>query len=489
MIIIDFTESQEAINAITADLLPHQPISLMTIIASGILLWVIIYLTVMWHKPHYYENFRIARSLMHHNLELSFTETELNGYILSIADRCRTLANSHQVKLKVIRNADYIHCKINETFMTAALLHLLSQMIKYTVTNGCINIIISHYSNCWKLSISNHPDNFHTPHKLVPPLSTILPLHPHNSLKIIKSIIRQHGGKISGSNQENKFIFQIIVPKDCSPNKRKPVNISQAKTTDAALPHLLFIMTDKQLSSYLLSSFSSQYRTTLLESPECLSTILACQRPDTIIIDESIKGIYGNELCLQIKSMKSMADIPVILLINSLNMENYRAHIACGADKLELRTTNINKLKADIRILINKQSALCGCHKYQSDTETGMPSTKIEETDNEDFLIKVNNLIEENFSTEEYTIAKLSKDIGMSKTRFSNKIKEITKMPPSTYILSFKMDKARELLLSQQYSINEIASILGFCDAKYFARKFKECNNDTPSDYAKKTTD
>lgn len=251
-------------------------------------------------------------------------------------------------------------------------------------------------------------------------------------------------------------------------------------------PHLLFVIADKTLSSYLLRTFSSKYRTTLLENLEHLTSLLATQKPDTIIIDETVNGIHGDEICSQIKSMEGLADVPVILLINSLNIENYRAHTTCGADRLELRTTNINKLKADIHTLINKHLACCESPTNQPDKGTDASSMEDEETDNEEFLMKVNRLIEKNFSTEKYTIDQLSKDIGMSKTRFSNKIKEITKMPPSTYILSFKMDKARELLLSRKYSITEISTFLGFCDAKYFTRIFKECNNHTPSDYVKK---
>lgn len=254
----------------------------------------------------------------------------------------------------------------------------------------------------------------------------------------------------------------------------------------AVPPHILFIIADKTLSSYLLRTFSSKYRTTLLENPEGLTNLPATQKPDTIIIDETVNGIYGDELCSRIKSMEGLADIPVILLINSLNIENYRAHTACGADRLELRTTNINKLKADIRTLIDKHLSSCESPTNQLDKEAGASNTEDEETDNEEFLMKVNRLIEKNFSTEKYTIAQLSKDIGMSKTRFSNKIKEITRMPPSTYILSLKMEKARELLLRQEYSITEIATYLGFCDAKYFTKIFKECNNHTPSDYVKK---
>ncbi|WP_241217598.1 helix-turn-helix domain-containing protein [Bacteroides gallinarum] len=45
------------------------------------------------------------------------------------------------------------------------------------------------------------------------------------------------------------------------------------------------------------------------------------------------------------------------------------------------------------------------------------------------------------------------------------------------------MNRAKELLLTQQYSITEIATMLGYCDAKYFGRKFKDFYHVCPTKY------
>ena len=70
---------------------------------------------------------------------------------------------------------------------------------------------------------------------------------------------------------------------------------------------------------------------------------------------------------------------------------------------------------------------------------------------------KVNKILEKNLSTDKYTIDKLSIDIGMSRTAFYSRIREITGNPPENYIYSFKMDRALKLLASQQYTVSEIA--------------------------------
>ena len=54
---------------------------------------------------------------------------------------------------------------------------------------------------------------------------------------------------------------------------------------------------------------------------------------------------------------------------------------------------------------------------------------------------------------------------------------------PADYMLTFKMERAKRLLASQDYSIGEIATMLGFCDSRYFAKRFKEACGICPSKY------
>ena len=92
---------------------------------------------------------------------------------------------------------------------------------------------------------------------------------------------------------------------------------------------------------------------------------------------------------------------------------------------------------------------------FLSDAVFPMVPTKEEmETENTDqiFMDKVNKILEKNLSTDKYTIDKLSIDIGMSRTAFYSRIREITGNPPENYIYSFKMGRALKLLASQQYT-------------------------------------
>ena len=46
-----------------------------------------------------------------------------------------------------------------------------------------------------------------------------------------------------------------------------------------------------------------------------------------IVVDETVNGVYGEELCSKVKADKAIANIPVILLIKSADNESYLSHV------------------------------------------------------------------------------------------------------------------------------------------------------------------
>ncbi len=55
----------------------------------------------------------------------------------------------------------------------------------------------------------------------------------------------------------------------------------------------------------------------------------------------------------------------------------------------------------------------------------------------------------------------------------------------SSYIRNYRLSKAKELLIGTQLKQYEIAKKVGYTDAKYFARVFKECVGMSPAEYRK----
>ena len=51
------------------------------------------------------------------------------------------------------------------------------------------------------------------------------------------------------------------------------------------------------------------------------------------------------------------------------------------------------------------------------------------------------------------------------------------------------MERAEELLTSGHYCVTEVADMLGYCDAKYFGKKFKSFYHVCPTEFIKEGQD
>ncbi len=115
------------------------------------------------------------------------------------------------------------------------------------------------------------------------------------------------------------------------------------------------------------------------------------------------------------------------------------------------------------------------------------PLPDLEESDGVDqyFLEKVFSIIRECYVDPSFNVDALSQKMGMSRSSFYTKIKAISGQAPADFIRQYRMERAKELLKTKQYSITDVALQSGFTDVKYFRDVFRKKYNRSPSQYAK----
>jgi len=109
-----------------------------------------------------------------------------------------------------------------------------------------------------------------------------------------------------------------------------------------------------------------------------------------------------------------------------------------------------------------------------------VPSTQMRYVDDRikysiDFLT---NNIHENLQ-----LADLANASGYSLSRFKVKFRDEIGITPAEYITRQKIEKSKELLLTTNDSITEIAYSLGFSSSNYFCAVFKKIMDSTPTDF------
>lgn len=99
-------------------------------------------------------------------------------------------------------------------------------------------------------------------------------------------------------------------------------------------------------------------------------------------------------------------------------------------------------------------------------------------------LVPALDLIHNN-SQNDYDISYLAGLCDMSNSHFIRKFKSFTGYPPHRYMSMVRIAYAKEMLLSDDSSVSEIANKLGYDNPLYFSRLFKKYTGTSPSEFKK----
>jgi AraC-like DNA-binding protein len=82
------------------------------------------------------------------------------------------------------------------------------------------------------------------------------------------------------------------------------------------------------------------------------------------------------------------------------------------------------------------------------------------------------------------SLNELAKQVGLNIKRLKTDFKELYGMPVFTFLLNYKMELAKSLLLENNYNVNEIALQLGYSSSSHFIAAFKRKFGITPKKFA-----
>jgi AraC-like DNA-binding protein len=101
----------------------------------------------------------------------------------------------------------------------------------------------------------------------------------------------------------------------------------------------------------------------------------------------------------------------------------------------------------------------------------------------EQFLEKIQNVLDEkltgsNFSAQEFSVA-----MGMSRMQLHRKLKALTGLTTSEFVRSQRLRLAASLLEKSDANVSQIGYRVGFNDPSYFTRCFKEAYGCSPTEF------
>lgn len=82
-----------------------------------------------------------------------------------------------------------------------------------------------------------------------------------------------------------------------------------------------------------------------------------------------------------------------------------------------------------------------------------------------------------------WTVASLAALAGMSRARFAERFTSMVGVPPIDYLTRWRLMKARSLLATSEFDMNEIANRCGYASVPSFSRRFKTAFGIGPGSY------
>ncbi|MBR6790493.1 MAG: helix-turn-helix transcriptional regulator [Oscillospiraceae bacterium] len=173
--------------------------------------------------------------------------------------------------------------------------------------------------------------------------------------------------------------------------------------------------------------------------------------------DEAMRQFTGPEALIRPVRDHTMAE----LLFRQLRQSVLAARLACG--RLPVTDLKANGLLLQLIALMTQQ-----------DSERPRPE--------HDAIMSAMLYISEHFR-ENIALEQCAANAHLSLGRFSHLFRELMGVPPHQFILSRRIDEAKELLRYSSMTVSEIAKSVGFDDPSYFSRVFRRHTGHPPTDY------
>ena len=326
-------------------------------------------------------------------------------------------------------------------------------------------------------------------------------------LQLTTNLVKLHKGRIQIQSTEHQgTCVQITFPKGNSHlHKAKfispktldehPETIIPSKDTSEApfmeisqesssLQRILIVEDNDDLRNYLVDMFKAGYNIQSCPNGKEALIIIREFNPDLVISDIMMPEMTGDELCSIIKGNLEMSHIPVLLLTALGDEKNMLEGLKTGADAYIIKPFSVGILKATVKNILANRALLRLVYNSIEDKEQSLP-TNCTNTLDWKFIASVKECIENNMGNSDFNVDILSSQHHMSRTSFFNKLKALTGYAPADYIRMIRLQHAAKLLKQGEYTITEIADMIGFSDAKYFREVFKKYYNVSPSQFNK----
>ena len=448
-------------------------------------------------------DFRKVEQLM---LVMHFAPQNIHELIRSVSERFAPTFEQGGKQFTVTYPDERFTAIIDREAVIKVISNLLTNANKYTKDDVRLSCIVEPDGEHFRISVSDNGIGIKAEdqHRIFEPFFQAEGNKPGTGigLNIVKNIVDQHHGEIFVVSEVGKgSTFTVVLPVNQEEMRNEKLgmrNDDNPASPDSAyrsnqhssslIPHssliqtMLIVEDSDDMREFLENNFREQYEViTAGDGIEALDQ-LEKHEVNIIISDWMMPRMDGVELCRRVRSNQLTSHIPFVMLTAKTDDDSKVEGMDVGADTYIEKPFSVQYLEACIRNILQIRRRLM--EKFS--TQPLEPVTEIAQnpTDN-DFLIRMNKIIEENFSNSDLNVDFLADRLNISRSGLFAKIKTLADVTPNEMIQIVRLKRAAQLLHDGGYLVSEVGYMVGFSNPSYFSKCFQKQFGIRPADYMK----
>ncbi len=215
--------------------------------------------------------------------------------------------------------------------------------------------------------------------------------------------------------------------------------------------------------------------------------------PDLVVCDIMMPDMDGYSVLSTLRNAQTTAAIPLIFLTAKVTMADLRRGMELGADDYLTKPCTVEQFLSAITTRLKRHEAIRAAARspQNPDSQGSDIGTQPLEASNSDTifpdcpkLASVFQFIERHYQ-DAINLSDVAQAAGYSPAYLTNLVQAETGLSIKRWIIERRMVQARRLLQHSNQSIRQVAEQVGYSDAGYFARQFRQFHGVSPQAWRK----
>ena len=437
--------------------------------------------------------------------ETTWRQGDIVAYVKRTVAGYTDYARMRKVNLTFHSEKPQIRTCFVPEYMDKIIRNLLSNAIKYTPEEGYVAVMLAQEGSRVVMRVTDTGRGFAK--EDLPHVFELFYQGSNNNtgfagtgvgLAFVKQMMEHMNGTVTASNRhEGGAELTLTLPlrqpaeitSQCTPWREEMLETAPAPLIEESTPAekadreqsmVLVVEDNDDIAQYIGTLLHQHYE--MRTAANGYEALLAAEElhPDLIITDLMMPEMDGYELCNRVRNSELLCHIPLVVVSARGEDEDRIRALENGADAYLQKPFNAEELMAHVERLIEQQRMLrLRFEKIMTQTLDEDDGLKKEDRE---FLNQLNGLVNEYMNSGKLCVEFLSEKMHMTRSQLYRKVRALTGYSTNAYIQNLRMERAKQMLLTTNDSVSDIAMHCGFDDAAYFTRAFRSFHGCTPSE-------